>query len=205
MTDATVKASPQWDEKLSSSSSSSKSQLFDRTPSPVEATCRAFYNPKDEDFLLLEDLPGSGLLRDKAQESIRVINGEEIVLIEDFLRGRISIAFSLLIFIFFFHFAVRFQCQRQRTFSIIISFQWSLIFCDVKKKIHFSSFGEDWSVQSAWRLSRPHRKLHIVADKTRLVYLWRQRLRKVFCIRMACPWSEVVRRSRSTDEWVYGS
>lgn len=90
MFDATFDASSQSDERLSSFSSSSRSQLFDqgRDSSPIEPTGRAYYNPKDEDFLLLEDLPGSGLLRGKAQESIRVINGEEIVVIEDFLRGK---------------------------------------------------------------------------------------------------------------------
>lgn len=92
MFDATFDVSPQSD-GFSSSNSSSRSQLFDdgKAPSPVEPTGpRVYYNPKDEDFLLLEDLPGSGLLQDKAQQSIRIINGDEIVLIEDFLRGNVE-------------------------------------------------------------------------------------------------------------------
>ncbi|OQR77918.1 autophagy-related protein 2B-like [Tropilaelaps mercedesae] len=88
MSDPTFDARSRSDERLSSFSSSSRSPSFDcgRESFLGETPGRVYYYPKDEDFLLLEDLPGSGLLRDKAKESVRVINSEEIVLIEDFLK-----------------------------------------------------------------------------------------------------------------------
>lgn len=54
--------------------------------SPPEGP-KVFYNPKDDDFLLLEDLPGSGLRKNKDQDDVRVLNGENIVMIDDFLKS----------------------------------------------------------------------------------------------------------------------
>lgn len=76
------------DERLSQFSSSSRSPSFDHGTDSSPADKTVFYSAsQDNEFLILEDLPGSGHLRDKTQESIRVINGDEIVLIDNYLKG----------------------------------------------------------------------------------------------------------------------
>ncbi|XP_028968074.1 autophagy-related protein 2 homolog B [Galendromus occidentalis] len=74
-------------ERAVDSHSSSRSLYVEqgREPSPPEGP-KVYYNPKDDDFLLLEDLPGSGLLKQKGQDDVRVLNGEDIVMIDDFLK-----------------------------------------------------------------------------------------------------------------------